>query len=184
MSRFHVPHFEEIGRLNPKTSHDRLPEALYSTALDYLVITCVDLAFVWERQLLLAQRTHYPRQSWWLIGGRMVAGESPITAAQRKAAEEAQLMNLNVDRFQWIGAYSTCFAMRAQEPRQHGSHTVNLTYMVQLTDREQAQVQLSQAEYNSNYRWLAISEVERILDSRDPIDLALQAIVHDLRHWL
>lgn len=184
MAQFPVPHFEETGRLNPKTSHDRMPESLYSNALDYLVITCVDLALVWEQQLLLAQRTCYPRPSWWLIGGRMVAGESPIAAAQRKAAEEAHLVNLAVERFQFVGVYSTCFAMRAQEPRQHGSHTVNLTYMVQLTTVEQAQVQLSRAEYNSHYQWLALLEVERILDSGNPIDRALQAIVHDLRNWL
>ncbi|HEY9616123.1 MAG TPA: NUDIX hydrolase [Microcoleaceae cyanobacterium] len=182
MAQLQVPHFEEAGRLNPKTIHDRMPESLYSNALDYLVITCVDLAFVREGQLLLAQRTRYPRPSWWLIGGRMVAGESPIAAAQRKAAEEAQLKDLAVDRFQFIGAYSTCFAMREQEPQQHGSHTVNLTYRVQLTEVEQTQIQLSQAEYNSHYRWLALSEVEQILDSSNPLDRALQAIVHDLRN--
>lgn len=183
MARFHIPHFEEAGRLNPKTIHDRLPEALYSKALDYLVITCVDLAFVREGQLLLAQRTCYPRPSWWLIGGRMVAGESPIVAAQRKAAEEAQLFDLLPDQFQFIGVYSTCFAMREQEPRQHGSHTVNLTYRVQLTEDERTRIQLSQAEYNSHYRWLALSEVEQILDLSNPIDRALQTIVHDLRNW-
>ncbi|MBL1175091.1 MAG: NUDIX hydrolase [Pantanalinema sp. GBBB05] len=148
-----------------------------------MVITCVDLAFVREGQLLLAQRTRYPRSSWWLIGGRMVAGESPIAAAQRKAAEEAQLVGLGAERFQFLGVYSTCFAMREQEPRQHGSHTVNLTYRVQLTAVEQAQVQLSQAEYNSHYRWLALSAVEQILDLSNPIDHALQTIVHDLRNW-
>ncbi|MGI0486067.1 NUDIX domain-containing protein [Pantanalinema rosaneae CENA516] len=183
MSRFQVPHFEERGRLNPKTSHDRMPESLYSSALDYLVITCVDLAFVREGQLLLAQRCQYPRASWWLIGGRMVAGESPIATAQRKAAEEAQLGNLTVDRFQFIGTYSTCFAMRQQEPQQHGSHTVNLTYRVTLTQLEQTQIQLSQTEYNSTYRWLALSEVEQILDLGNPLDRALQAVVHDLRNW-
>lgn len=175
-----IPHFEEAGRINPKTAYDRVPEQAYSLALDHLVLTCVDLAFIHHHQILLTHRNQYPRKSWWLVGGRMIAGEDPLITAQRKAFEEAGL-SLARDRFHYVGVYSTCFALREQEPRHHGSHTVNLTYQVILTAAEKASLQLSTQEYDTGQRWVDLDQVDNYLTRGDRMDQALLRIIHDMQ---
>ncbi len=177
-------HFAETGRINPKTSADRMPEAEYAIALDYLVFTCVDLVFLHRGQILLARRTRYPRKTWWIIGGRMVAGESPLDAAQRKAAEEAGLTHLACDRFRFLAVYSTSFALREQPPRHHGSHSVNLTYQIELTDPEKADLRLISTEYEADYRWVDLDQVIHLINPDDSLDQALLAIVHDVKATL
>ena len=133
-----IPHFQEQGRTNPVSASDRMSTAVYGTALDYLVIACVDLVFTHQNRVLLAKRDRPPRNSWWIIGGRMAAGEAPVVAALRKAAEEAQLSQLTADRCRCIGVYSTCFANRHQPPQEHGLHSLNVVYHVELTAAEKA----------------------------------------------
>jgi len=176
-----VPHFAEAGRVNPKTASDQMPETAYAVALDHLVLTCVDLVFLHQNQILLARRNRYPRKTWWVVGGRMVAGESPIATAQRKAFEEAGLPGLASDRFQLVGVYSTSFARREQEPTHHGSHTVNITYLVELTAAEKAEVKLTQSEYDAGDQWVELEQVINLIDPNDSLDQALVAIVHDVK---
>jgi len=158
-----------------------MSEAAYSSALDHIVFTCVDIAFLYGDRLLLAKRNHYPRRSWWIIGGRMVAGESPIETAQRKASEEAQLHHLATERFQYVGVYSTSFALREQAPIHHGSHSVNLTYQVTLSEPETHLLQLTSSEYDSHYQWIQLSQISELIDASSPLDQALLQMVQDLR---
>jgi ADP-ribose pyrophosphatase YjhB (NUDIX family) len=158
-----------------------MPEAAYSSALDHIVFTCVDIAFLYGDRLLLAKRNHYPRKSWWIIGGRMVAGETPIESAQRKSSEEAQLHHLTAERFQYIGVYSTSFAFREQAPIHHGSHSVNLTYQVTLSQPETQLLQLTSSEYDSNYQWVNLDQIGKLINPNSPLDQALLRIVQDLR---
>lgn len=174
-----VPHFEEAGRRHPTGPTDRLPEAIYATALDYLVITCVDLVVTQGDRVLLAKRNREPHPGWWLIGGRMAAGESPALAVQRKASEEAGLVNLAIDRFQFIGVYSTCFARRSQPPQEHGLHSVNLTYQLELTEQEMPNVQLVSSEYDE-WRWFQKNDIETLLKPELAMDQALLRIIQDL----
>ncbi|HEY9640390.1 MAG TPA: NUDIX hydrolase [Coleofasciculaceae cyanobacterium] len=173
-----VPHFQEQGRINPVSPSDRLSVEVYSTALDYLVIACVDLVLTHQDQVLLTQRDRPPRASWWIVGGRMAAGEAPVAAVLRKAAEEAQL-SLTPDRCSYIGVYSTCFASRHQPPQQHGLHSVNLVYQIELTAAEQAAIALDPEEYSS-WQWLDLQQISRLLDPQEAMDLALLNVMKDL----
>ena len=173
-----IPHFQEKNRLNPYTPSDRMPIETYSKALDYLVIGCVDLVFTSRSQVLLAQRDRPPRASWWLIGGRMTAGETPEQATIRKAAEEASL-EISPDRLQWIGVYSTCFATRFQAPQQHGLHSLNLTYRVELDTAEKDAIALDRSEYCA-WEWMDLARVGDRLEANDGMDEALLHVLHDL----
>lgn len=175
-----VLHFQEAGRKNPVTPDDRMPEAAYSTALDFLVIACVDLVFTHQKQILLAKRKTKPRSSWWVVGGRMAAGEAPKATAIRKAQQEAQLANLDAARFQCFGVYSTCFAMRQQAPKHHGSHSLNLTYQIELTLLEKEQLRLRSDEYDT-WQWVKRHQAEALLNPDDALDQALLRIVNDLQ---
>ncbi|NET06335.1 MAG: NUDIX domain-containing protein [Symploca sp. SIO2B6] len=171
-----VPHFEESGRMN---KDGLLPAEIYRLALDYLVITCVDIVFLYQNQILLGKRNQYPRKGWWVIGGRMFAGESPKFSVQRKARQEAGL-NLDAERFEYINAYSTCFSLRSQEPQEHGLHSVNLTYKTKLTQTEKNKLQLVHSEYEQ-WQWFELNAVSKLLDSNNELDRALLRIVQDIQ---
>lgn len=181
-----VLHFQEQGRVNPASPSDRLPLPVYSAALDHLVVACTDLVFTHKTQVLLAQRRRPPRPSWWIIGGRMAAGETPIEAALRKAREEAHLI-LTGDRLRCIGVYSTCFAERYQPPQRNGVHTLNVTYQIELTEVEQSAIVLDAEEYSA-WQWVDVAEVGSVLapDStkHDAMDIALLQVIQDLGYLL
>lgn len=171
-----VPHFEESGRIN---KDGLLPTEIYKLALDYLVITCVDIVFLYQNQILLGKRNQYPRKGWWVIGGRMFAGENPKVSVQRKAQQEAGLI-LNAERFEYINAYSTCFSLRSQEPQNNGLHSVNLTYKTKLTLSEKNQLRLVYSEYDQ-WQWIELNAVSKLLNSNDELDQALLRIVQDIQ---
>ncbi|MBW4583185.1 MAG: NUDIX domain-containing protein [Tildeniella nuda ZEHNDER 1965/U140] len=173
-----VPHFQEAGRINPVSPDDRLPEAIYSKALDFLVLACVDLVFTHRNQILLAKRNTEPRSSWWIVGGRMVAGEEPKATARRKAQQEAQLDDLDASRFQYLGVYSTCFAVRHQAPQQHGSHSLNITYQIELTSEEKERLKLRSDEYDT-WQWVESNNVAVLINAHNDIDRALLSILND-----
>lgn len=175
-----VLHFEEAGRTNPVEPGTYMPTPVYGQALDFLVFACVDLVFTYQHQLLLAKRNTYPRSSWWIIGGRMVAGEDPRDTARRKAHQEAQLANLDAARLRCIGVFSTCFARRQQPPQHHGSHSLNVTYQIELTLAEKDQVSLRPDEYDT-WQWVDVDRVKGQLKPDDAMDQALLAIVANLQ---
>jgi len=176
-------HFREPERIDPVTSADRLPAEVYNTALDHLVIACVDIVFTCQNQVLLVKRNRYPRLSWWIIGGRMVAGEDPKQTAIRKAAQELGIEGLSADRLQYLGCYSTCFAFRHQAPQHHGSHTLNLTYRTELTALEQESILLCPDEHQT-WQWFKLDEVICWLDTDQIMDRALLRVMQDLRDCL
>lgn len=166
-----VPHYREPERADPVDIDARLPLEVFSQALDHLVITCVDLVFTHQQQVLLAKRQTYPQKSWWVIGGRMIAGESPLQTAQRKAKEEAGLA-IAEDRFQYLGVYSTCFAYRQQAPQERGLHSLNITYRVKLTATEKQQLQLDRQEY-SEWQWCSPAQTLSQLNPTQGMNQAL-----------
>lgn len=166
-----IPHYRESERTYQVNVDARLPKEVFSQALDHIVIACVDLVFTYQQQVLLAKRRTYPQKSWWVIGGRMIAGESPLAAAQRKAEQEAALI-LTDDRCQYIGTYSTCFAQRQQAPQERGLHSLNITYQVRLTAPEKAALQLDTEEYDC-WQWCTYPDVLRLVNPTKALNQAL-----------
>ncbi len=170
-----VPHYHEPERTYQIDMDARLPTEVFSQALDHLVITCVDLVFTHQQQVLLAKRRTYPQKSWWVIGGRMIAGESPLQSVQRKAREESRLA-IATDRFQFMGVYSTCFAHRQQAPQDRGLHSLNLTYLVVLTDSEKQQLRLDPNEYEE-WQWYSHREARLQLNASQVMDQLLLSLL-------
>lgn len=172
-----VPHYHEPERTYQIDINNRLPTEVFSQALDHLVITCVDLVFTHQHQVLLAKRRTYPQKSWWVVGGRMIAGESPLHAAQRKAKEEAGLA-IATDRFHFMGVYSTCFAHRQQAPQDRGLHSLNLTYSVALTDSERL-LRLDPHEYQE-WQWYSHREATAQLNASQVMDQLLLSLLNQI----
>ncbi|HEY9664732.1 MAG TPA: NUDIX domain-containing protein, partial [Allocoleopsis sp.] len=179
--RADISHFVEPDRINPVTPDDRIDEEIYSTALDHLVIVCVDVALTFQDQVLLVKRDRNPRPSWWIVGGRMVAGEAPKAAAARKIEQEVQIANIAGDRLRFVGVYSTCFATRHQAPQHHGSHTLNLTYQVELSQAEKLNIELDPDEH-THWVWVKQQDVKTLLGHDPVMDDALLQVIQDLHN--
>jgi colanic acid biosynthesis protein WcaH len=67
-----------------------IPKEEYKRIIDELPILCVDIAAQNERgEYLLVKRANPPKKDhWWVIGGRVLKGETLAGAAARKLKEE------------------------------------------------------------------------------------------------
>ena len=66
-----------------------IPQDLYNHILENIPIACVDIAIVFNGNVLLVKRKDTPAQGqWWLPGGRVHKGEKMKMTARRKALEE------------------------------------------------------------------------------------------------
>jgi ADP-ribose pyrophosphatase YjhB (NUDIX family) len=174
-----VPHFAEEGSRPTPSPRTLLPSDLYAQVLDSMVIACVDVLLTHREQVFLAKRKTYPHPSWWFIGGRMQLGESPITSAQRKVYEDANLQAIAAERFQYIGTHSTQFARRQQSPQENGLHTLNLTYHLTVSPEEMRQIQLNPAEYAEG-KWVAEQAIASYLGDERVMHQALWQVIQSL----
>jgi colanic acid biosynthesis protein WcaH len=105
-----------------------IPAQQYQQIIEVLPILCVDVVITNPRgEYLLIKRANQPRQGeWWVIGGRLLKGETLEEAAVRKVWEET---SLDVQSVHPIGYYEAA----SQEnpfglaPRLHAVSVVFLT---------------------------------------------------------
>ncbi len=81
-----------------------IPAEQYQHIIKVLPILCVDVVIKDARgKYLLIKRANEPRQGqWWVIGGRLLKGETLEEAVVRKVREET---SLNVETLHPIGYY-------------------------------------------------------------------------------
>ena len=81
-----------------------IPAEQYKQIIEVLPILCVDVVVMNGRlEYLLVKRANEPMKGqWWVIGGRVLKGETLEQAAIRKVREE---VSLNVETVQPIGYY-------------------------------------------------------------------------------
>lgn len=81
-----------------------IPTEQYQQIIEVLPILCVDVVVTNARgECLLIKRANQPRQGeWWVIGGRLLKGETLEQAAVRKVLEET---SLRVEAVSPIGYY-------------------------------------------------------------------------------
>jgi len=151
-----------------------LPEDIYGAALDSLVLVCVDCIPLHEDKMLLSRRARLPHASWWTNGGRMRKGELYQDAAARLMRAELGL-SLAPARFQLLGYYSLIWDQRAQEPQDHGCHTLSVTHTIELTAAEIHHIALND-EYDGA-TWIAPATM---LTSSQDYHPALVQMIRDL----
>ena len=81
---------------------------LYRDILEVLPILCIDLVIQNEDgEYLLIKRKNEPlKGEWWVIGGRVVKGETLEECARRKISEE---LSINIGSLECIGYYEDQF---------------------------------------------------------------------------
>ena len=67
----------------------KIPAALYKKFLETMPVCCVDIVFRSGRKVFLFKRAYEPeKDEWWVIGGRVLRGETLKEAVIRKVKEE------------------------------------------------------------------------------------------------
>ena len=81
-----------------------IPESKYASIIEVLPILCVDIMIQnADGEYLLIQRAREPLQGeWWVIGGRVLKGETLVEAAIRKIKDET---NLDIKNVKLAGYY-------------------------------------------------------------------------------
>lgn len=118
-----------------------MKEEDYSKSLDNFVATCVDcIVLNSKEEMLLGKRTIEPQPDWWIVGGKMMPGETFEEAVVRNVKRELGL-NIDSSRFAFLPSiYSLVWSRRQQAPKDNGSHTVSITTILKITDNEVARI--------------------------------------------
>lgn len=119
----------------PKPDQLFMDDATYAKALDAIVLTCTDIALTKNGQLLLGKRTRHPQPDWWVVGGRMRAGETFAASAARLLKKELGLA-VTPERLVPLTVFSAAWNQRAFEPVSNGTHTVSIVMHLEVSDHE------------------------------------------------
>ncbi|MBU6500529.1 MAG: NUDIX domain-containing protein [Patescibacteria group bacterium] len=109
-----------------------IPEALYRKIVGVMPIPCVDAVIVRGKKFLLGKRINKPAKGqWFVIGGRVLKGESLEAAVRRHVQTETGISGVKVKKF--LIAAPTMFKNSAQGP---SSHTINSVFLVELSEKK------------------------------------------------
>ncbi|KAL7501921.1 hypothetical protein ACHAWX_000402 [Stephanocyclus meneghinianus] len=153
-----IPHHET----GPFRSHRTfLPDDQYGQALDNLVKGCTDVLLLSPdgTQIFLGKRRVQPQPDWWFLGGRIFPGETPVESCRRLLSRELGLDVEDAGRFRPVCCQAFAFAMREQEPKDHGTADVQFCFRLWLRDEgEREKVVLDEEEYCDG-KWVEPFEV-------------------------
>ena len=156
-----------------------LPDAVYSQALDALVIACVDVVPVYRGRILIGHRTWQPQADWWIFGGRMHKSEWYQQAAARNTRRELFSgrgdYEFELDRFRALAVYNLIWDQRAQEPLDAGCHLISVTTTIRLTRQEVHDITPNE-EY-SEVKWI---HPQAIIANSDTYHPCLVQIARDI----
>ncbi|MBP7087942.1 MAG: NUDIX domain-containing protein [Candidatus Omnitrophica bacterium] len=107
-----------------------IPREEYKKIIDVLPILCVDIMVQNPKgEYLLVKRANEPlKGQWWVIGGRVLKGETLVEAAMRKVKEEVGIL---IDTVKPIGYYEEISHTNhfSQETPLHSVSVVFLTHI-------------------------------------------------------
>ena len=113
-----------------------IPEREYAAILERIPILCVDIVIRngQGRYLLVCRRNEPLKCQWWVVGGRVLKGETIEAAARRKVQEE---VSLTASHLQPIGYYEGFFdkhPFATESPL----HTVSVVFSTDIEDHDVA----------------------------------------------
>ncbi len=131
-----------------------LEDEVYARAIESLIIACADTVVIDPRQrtFFLVKRTIKPMAGLWVIGGRRIAGETPLESAERCFKRETGL-DLGLRRFRFAAIQELLWKDREQSPQGAGSHNLSYTFTAALSaeERASAAASLDGKEYEKGF---------------------------------
>jgi len=152
-----------------------LSDTDYAKALDSVVITCVDIIILCNSGMVLGKRIINPWPGYWIIGGRMIPGETFEEAASRNTKRELGL-DIDPSRFSYFGTYNFIWAKRQQKPKGHGSQNVAITMLLKISEEEWKNIKFDRKEYSSVERFLP----ESIRKAKDDVHPAIRRYAEEV----
>ena len=129
-----------------------LDDTTYARAIESFVVVTTDAIIVERSQqaVWLARRCVKPFPDWWIIGGRLCAGEDEREGMRRSFARETGLM-VAPGRFRLISFKRYLHSEREQKPQNTGSDCLSYTFSIELTPEERAMAsqKLHPSEYDA-----------------------------------
>lgn len=123
----------------------KLPPSVYRNVLENFAIPCVDVVAARGKEFFLVKRKSEPAKGeWWLLGGRILKGETLVEAARRKMREEAGLQPLSLKQ---LFADETMFETSGFRV---STHTVNVVYLAKVKNKA-----VTLDKDHSDYKWFA-----------------------------
>ena len=127
-----------------------ITESLYREIISVLPIICVDVVIRNKSgKVLLARRKNEPiKGHWWVVGGRILSGESAHQACIRKTLEET---GLKINELRFLGFYEDVYEKNAFDvPEPY--HTLSLAFETQLSS-EQSEETIRLDSQHSDWGW-------------------------------
>lgn len=117
----------------------------YKKIINLLPILCVDIVVKKSKsEYLLVKRANEPlKGEWWVIGGRVLKGESLIDAARRKALQE---LSLNIMELSPIGYYEEFFEKNHFNVPS-GMHSVSIVFETYISGDEKIELDSQSTEW-------------------------------------
>jgi len=112
-----------------------IQKSIYQNIIEVLPIICVDIIIRNHKdQYLLVNRVNEPlKDKWWVVGGRVLKGESITQAVLRKAKKE---VGLQITHIRAMGYYEELYQI---DPfgRETPYHTISIVYETKIIGDEQ-----------------------------------------------
>lgn len=141
----HMPHYVTGTYTRNKTFLD---DSEYARALDCFVKGCADLFLTdTEGRVCLGKRKVHPQPDWWVLGGRMKAGDTIQEAAGRNAKRETGI-DIEPSRWSFVCAQTMLWQFRKQAPEGNGTADIAVIMTAELTDEEVGAMNMCSAEYH------------------------------------
>ena len=150
-----LPHYVTGEYAHNKTF---LEDNEYARALDCFVKGVVDVFLTDPRgKILLGHRLVHPQPDWWVLGGRMRAGDTPAETARRNAIRETRL-DIAPERWEFVCAHTLLWQFRKQAPSGNGTADFGVIMHAVVTDEEVARMTMCNEEYDG-YGWYTSEEI-------------------------
>lgn len=108
-----------------------IPTELFRKIHSAMPIPCVDAVIIQDGKILLGRRTNKPAMGqYWILGGRILKGETRIEAIHRKIKEET---GLDINVLAELGTDETIFE---DGPFDGPTHTINTVFLAEPTSRK------------------------------------------------
>ena len=111
-----------------------IPAEHYKKILEVLPVLCVDIIIRNQNEeCLLIKRVNEPMKGqWWVIGGRVLKGESLEQAAKRKVREE---VGLEVEKVEPVGYYEDVSGINPFESATP-LHSVSIVFLTHIQNEQ------------------------------------------------
>lgn len=139
-----LPHFVTGEYTKNKTFLD---DDEYGRALDCFVKGCADLLLQDAGgMMLMGKRKVHPQPDWWVLGGRMKAGDTVEEAAQRNCRRETGI-DIDPSRWEFVCCQTMLWQFRKQAPEGNGTADFGVIMTAVVTEEEKATMNMCSAEY-------------------------------------